>query len=61
MRNKEKKIKALSEYRKQLVKYNNEKESSTHSKQKDIFEEIAKKRMEDFEDLSKQIDFNNLT
>ena len=30
----EKQIKALEEHEKQLVKYNNDKESSTHSKQK---------------------------
>ena len=57
----EKKIKALEEHRKQLVKYNNEKEHSTHSKQKQIFEELAKKRIEEIQDWSKQIDFNNLT
>ena len=56
-----KKIKALEEHRKQLVKYNNEKEHSTHSKQKQIFEELAKKRIEEIQDWSKQIDFNNLT
>ena len=35
--------------------------SSTHSKQKEIFEETANKRMEEIQHLSKQIDFNNLT
>ena len=57
----EKQIKALEEHGKQLVKYNNEKESSTHSKQKEIFEGLANKRMEEIQDLSKQIDFHNLT
>ena len=46
---------------KQLVKYNNEKEPSTHSKQKYIFEELANKRMEEIQDLSKQIHFDNST
>ena len=57
----EKQIKALEEYGKQLVKYNNEKESSTHLKQKEIFEQLANRRMEEIQDLNKQIDFNNLT
>ena len=57
----EKQIKALEEHGKQLVKHNNEKESSTHSKQKEIFEEPANKRMEEIQHSSKQIDFNNLT
>ena len=39
----EKQMKVLEEHEKQLVKNNNEKESSTHSKQKTIFEELAKK------------------
>ena len=34
---------------------------STHSKQKEIFEVLANKRIEEIQDLSKQIDFNNLT
>ena len=38
-------------------KYNNEKQSSTHSKQKETFEELANKRMEEIQNLSKQIDF----
>ena len=57
----EKQIKALEEHGKQLVKYNNEKESSIHLKQKQIFKELANNRMEKLQDLSKQIDFNNLT
>ena len=40
----EKQIKALEEHGKQLVKYNDEKEFSTHSEQKEIFEELAKKK-----------------
>ena len=54
-------MQALEEHGKQLVKYNDEKESLTHSKQKEIFEELANKRMEEVQDLSKQIDFNKLT
>ena len=57
----EKQIKALEHHEKQLVKYNNEKESSKHLKQQERFEELANKRMEEIQDLSKQIDFNNLT
>ena len=40
-----KQIKALEQHEKlvKLVKYNNEKESSTHSKQKEIFEELPNK------------------
>ena len=34
--------------------------SSTHSKQKEIFEELANKRMEEIQYLNKKIDFNNL-
>ena len=56
-----KQIKALEKHGKQLVKYNNEKESSAHSKQKEIYEEIVTKRLKEIQDLSKQIDFNNLT
>ena len=50
---KKQKIKELEEHRKQVVKYNNKAESSTHSKQKEIFEELANKRMEEIQDLSK--------
>ena len=58
----EKQIKAaLEEHGKQLVKYNNEKESSTHSKHKQIYEELSNKRIEEMQDLSKKIDFDNLT
>ena len=56
----EKQIKALEEYGKQLLKSSDEKESSTHSKRKEIFEELANKRIDEIKNLSKQIDFNNL-
>ena len=55
----EKQIKALEERGKQLAKYKNEKESSTCSKQ--IFEELADNKLDEIQDLSKQIDFNDLT
>ena len=42
----ENQIKALEKHGKQLIKYNKEQESSNHSKQKEIFEELANKRME---------------
>ena len=48
----EKQIKTHEEHGQQLVKYNNEKESSSHSKQKQISEELANKRMEEKPDLS---------
>ena len=41
-------IKALKEYGKQLLK----KSLSTHSKQKEIFKELAHKRMGEIQDLS---------
>ena len=58
----EKQIKALEDHRKQLVKYRycDENDSLTHLKQKEIFEEVTNRRMEEIRDLSKQIDFNNL-
>ena len=37
-----------------------EKKSLTHSKQKEIFEQLAKKRIEEIQDLSKETDLNNL-
>ena len=40
----EKQIKALEEYDKQLVKYNNEKEFLTHSEQKETFGELVNKK-----------------
>ena len=41
-------------------KYNNEKESLTRSKQKEILEELANKRMEKIQDSSRETDFNDL-
>ena len=40
-------MKAPKEHEKQLVKYYNEEETSTHSKQKEIFEELDNDRMEE--------------
>ena len=57
----ERQIKALKMHGKQLRIYSNEKVFSTHSKQKEIFEELADKKIEEIQDLSKQIDFNNST
>ena len=37
------------------------KKSSTYSKQKKSLEELANKRLDEIQYLSKQIDFNNLT
>ena len=56
----EKQIKALKGHGKQLVKSSSEKESLTLSKQKEIFEELASERIYKIQNLSKQIDFNNL-
>ena len=56
----EKQIKALEEHAKQLVKSSSEKESLTFLKQKEIFEELANERMGEIQNLSKQINFNNL-
>ena len=61
MKIKEKKIKVFEEHGKKLVKYSDEKESLTFSKQKEIFEELANRRMENIQDLNNQIGFNNLT
>ena len=44
---------ALEENGQQLVKSNEEKESLTHSKQKQIFEDGGNKRIEEVPDLSK--------
>ena len=57
----EKQIKALEEHGKQPVKESDEKESLTHSKQKIIFEELANRKNEKIQNLSKQIYFNDLT
>ena len=40
-------MKDLGEHEKQLIKYNNEKESSTLTKPKEIFEELANRRVEE--------------
>ena len=40
-------MKAFEKHGKQLVKYKNEKESSAHSKQKYILEELTNGRMEE--------------
>ena len=53
--------KALEKHGKQLVKYSDEKEYSKNSKQKIFFEELASNRMKEIQDLSKQINFYNLT
>ena len=53
-------MKALEEYGEWIVKSDDEKESLTHSKQKEIFKGLACKKMEEIQDLGKQIDFNNL-
>ena len=51
-----KQIIALGEHGIQLAKSNDENESlKTHSKQKEILKELANKRMEEIQDLSKQI------
>ena len=58
----EKQIKAIEDHGKQLAKYSDEKkESSRHLKQKQIFEEVTNKRMEEIRDLRKQINFDSLT
>ena len=54
-------MKALEEYGEQIVKFNDEKKSLTHSKQKEIFKGLASEKMEEIQDLSKQVNFNNLT
>ena len=41
-------------------KYNNEKESLTRLKQKEILEELANKRMEKIQHSSRETDFNDL-
>ena len=60
MKFKEKKIKTLEDHGKQLVKSSGEKES-THLKQKEILEELANKRIDEIQNLSQRIDFNNVT
>ena len=57
---KKKQIKALEEHGKQLVNSISVKEYSTLLKLKGIFEEFANKRINEIQDLSKQVDFNDL-
>ena len=45
---------------KQLLKSSSEKESLLLLKQKEIFSEFSNERIKKIQDLSKQIDFNNL-
>ena len=56
----EKQIKALEEHGKQLVESSGKKWSLIHLKQKETFEELANKRIHEIQNLSKQIDFNNI-
>ena len=60
MKFKEKKIKTLEDHGKQLVKSSGEKES-IHLKQKEILEELASKRIDEIQNLSQRINFNNVT
>ena len=53
-------MKALEEHGKELVKYRDKKVSLTRSKQKEIFKDLTNRRMEEIQNLSKQIDFDNL-
>ena len=57
----EKQIKALGDHGKQLDRYNYKKQSLAHSKQKEIYKDIINSRIDEIQDLSKQMDFNNLT
>ena len=64
IRSRRKTKRAVEEHGKQLVKSSNEKECSTHSKQKEIFEVLANEKINkginEVQNLSKQTDFNNL-
>ena len=61
MKNKDKKqIKTLEDHGKQLVKSSSEEESLTLLKQKEIFEELTNERVDEIQNLSKQIDFTIL-
>ena len=53
--------KVLQEHGKQLAEYSKEKEPPAHSKQEEICEDIVNKRMRVNQDLSKKVNFNNLT
>ena len=50
-----KQLKALEEHGKQLIKSSDEKKSSTHLKQKETFEELANKRIDEIQILSKKL------
>ena len=56
----EKQLKALEEQGKQLIKFSGGKEYLSLLKQKEIFEELAKERMGEIQNLSKQINFDKL-
>ena len=56
----EKEIKAIEEYGKQLIKSSGEKDSLELLKQKEIFDELVNERMFKINKLSEEIDFNNL-
>ena len=50
----EKQIKALKEHGKQPVQYSSKKEFLTHLKQKEIFENLDNKGIDEIQNLSKQ-------
>ena len=55
-----KQIEAIEEHGKQLFKSRWDKEFLTILKQNEIFEELANEKIDEIQNLSKQIDFNNL-
>ena len=55
-----KQIEAIEEHGKQLFKSRCDKEYLTILKQNEIFEELANEKIDEIQNLSKQIDFNNL-
>ena len=57
----EKQIKRLEEDGKKTRWVSKEKEPFAYSKQKEIYEDIVNKRIEEIQDLSEEIDFDNLT
>ena len=52
-------LKALEQHGKQLDKYS-EKQSLAHSKQKEISEELANRRIAEIQELTSQTDLNKL-
>ena len=54
-----KQTEATEEHGKELLKCSSEKESSTHLKQKQSFQELATERINEIQDLSKQIGFDD--